>query len=1094
MEGGAYKTQGADTCVYIPNVACAKRGKKTLRTAPAGTQLVSRITRDSKELNVQRAVIVALNGLALKGIGISSFFNLADSACAPEFKVSDQRSQCTVGVLQGNESGLTNLVTPKQDETLESSILNRTKPDALIKTSLRDLMFAMARLNSEYVTHSDTHFGNLGWMGNQLVIFDWGRGTRNRAEFKKWASKYVESWNEHERAYWMGYNQHTVQFSLVEEMMVKKVIKKPGAYQALLSVWDVLGLLGPARTHGIVSEPRTQAFLNTLFGQIVKDPSIDATSLVIRLIPSLFADPPAIHPATADRQMPPAEAKILSRVVPNPETATPTPVPAPSILQAIGLAPAPPPPPPPPPAPDSAPPLGSPAPVEDKKMTDIKNACRALLAPSGGRRTRRRKLKGGAFLTSGADTCVYSPEVACAKRPDPPIPPGDYVSRITEKKGTAKDKRNQALVKEAIQRIKEKYGMDVSSSFNLAVAICTPKFKESDLVGGPCEADEDNTTAIGKQKDKLNFITPKQDEDFSGSTEARNPIMVEKLRRLFRDVVFLNNEGIVHGDIHDGNVSWMGDHLVLHDWGHTYIGVKGMKKAIKERYFDLTALRDMFSRCTIVLERNPDDDTLRRYMMFYDIVEMTYELLKNSTPRVQHADLDTFIDYLNTVWDSKVSGDELRVKILMGVNMLFPQGQAAPPAPAPVPPPPPPAPPPPAPPIGSPAPGSAPLPGSPAPAPAPVEDKKTTDIKNACRALLGSAGGTRRRRHRRTRKRIGRKMKGGVLLGVGTAAMVFASGNGWDFLPPPVRSTFPPPPRELGPEDLVAHVTRPEYGVTDKNLFVRRLGDVDPYVKMMTNPSIVAYDVNTDAFLGSFVLAQENLISGSAAAMTLHEEWSTVRQLPLTCSLMLRYDKVAKADLLSLVDIMIGLVHINGRFVQCDLHDDNFGVMRDGCPIISDYDRLQTDITGLDSYLDDMSEFKELETKLPWLVDVFQLSLTVRTKLEKSVELLGQIMKIFDLLTILYFVDLKYPKFNIWTDATRVWIRQNWESMTQQALHERISALGQMIGTAAGGREWRRMSMDEERAMAAEYNARSGPARNIAGRWAAIRNRYRFGI
>jgi hypothetical protein len=109
-----------------------------------------------------------------------------------------------------------------------------------------------------------------------------------------------------------------------------------------------------------------------------------------------------------------------------------------------------------------------------------------------------------------------------------------------------------------------------------------------------------------------------------------------------------------------------------------------MRKAIKERYFDLTALHDMFDKCTIVLERKPDDDTLRRYMMFYDLVEMTYELLKNSTPKVQHADLDTFIEHLNKVWDSKVSGDDLRVQILKGVNTLFPQGNAAPaPAPAP---------------------------------------------------------------------------------------------------------------------------------------------------------------------------------------------------------------------------------------------------------------------------------------------------------------------------------------------------------------------------------------------------------------------------
>ena len=339
-------------------------------------------------------------------------------------------------------------------------------------------------------------------------------------------------------------------------------------------------------------------------------------------------------------------------------------------------------------------------------------------------------------------------------------------------------------------------------------------------------------------------------------------------------------------------------------------------------------------------------------------------------------------------------------------------------------------------------------------------------------------------------------MKGGVLLAVGTGAMVFASGNGWDFLPPPVGS-IPPPPLKVGPEDLVAHVTKTEDDVTDKNLFVQRVGDVDPYVKMITNPSIVAYDVNRDAFLGSFVVAQNNLISGSAAAMTLHEEWSTGRQVPLTCSLMLRYDSVANADLLSLVDIMIGLVHINGRFVHCDLHDDNFGVMRDGCPVITDYDRVRTDGGRLSMYID--RYISGNLANYPWFADIYKIYLETRDAATEAeaVQFMGQITKIFDLLTVLYFVDAKYPtaKFNIWTNSTREWIRQNWKKkITQQDLHSAVSALGEKVAMAATGREWRRMSMDEERAMAAEYNARSGPARNIAGRWAAIRNRYRFGI
>jgi hypothetical protein len=756
MDGGAYKTQGADTCVYIPHVTCARKGRKTLRSAPAGTELVSRITRDARELYVQKAVIAALNAIAVKGTGISNFFNLADSACVPEFKAADQRARCTVKELQGSETGLINLVTPKQDETLESSIRNRTKPDALIKTSLRDLMIAMARLNSEYVAHCDTHFGNLGWMGNQLVIFDWGRGTKNRAEFKKWASKYADNWNEHERAYWMGYNQHTVQFSLVEDMIDRKAIKKSGAYTALLSVWDVLGILGPACTHGIVSESRSTAFLKTLFDQIVKNPSMDTTSLVIRLIPSLFADPPAIHPATADRQMPLAEAKILSRIVPNPETATPTPVPAPpSILQAIGLAP----PPPPAPAPPSP---ASPAPVPD----------------------------------------------------------------------------------------------------------------------------------------------------------------------------------------------------------------------------------------------------------------------------------------------------------------------SAPPSPA------------------SPAPGSAPPPGS--PAPAPVEDKKMTDIKNACRALLATSGGTRRRRHRRTRKRIGRKMKGGVLLGAGMGAMVFGLKSNENFLPPPVGS-IPPIPPGLGPGDIVAHVTKTEDDVNGKNTLVQRLAAENPYVKMVTTPSIATYDVKTDTFLSTFVQSQENLISGSADAMKLYEIWSSGTQPPLTCSLMLRYNKFSEGDILSLVDLMIGLVHINGRFVHADLNDDNMGIMRDGCPVITDYDRLQTDPMGLSRYIE--RYIVENTSKFPWFTDIEELYSNMSpASQEQALQFMDQLMKIFDLLTVLYFVDKTNPKLSAITKAFRDWIRQNWKTMNQQQLHKTVSKLGQLIINATTGKEWRPMTMEAEITMAKEYNARPQPARNTPGLWDATRNHYRFGI
>jgi hypothetical protein len=365
QKGGVFKAQGADTCVFIPQVDCAKKGKRTLRRAVPGTEFVSRITQDDYEIKVQRAVAKALDALDGKGVSISKFFNLADSSCVPQFKPLDDRTRCTITALQGDEANLHNLVTPKQNETLLVSIREKTKPDILIKNSVRDLMLAMVRINEEHITHSDSHFNNIGWMGNQLVIFDWGRGTTDKKSFKGWASRYVVLWNMAERAHWKSYNQHKLQFALIDEMEKAGLLKKAGTYGILMSVWDTLGLLGPARTHGIVSEERAKVFTDTLFKWVVANVNTgDASTEVTRLIPALFADPPEIHPATADKPMPPAEAEALGRIIPSPE-----------VISSPTLVPQKP---------------ADPVPTEDKKMTDIKNACRALLATGGTRRRRRR--------------------------------------------------------------------------------------------------------------------------------------------------------------------------------------------------------------------------------------------------------------------------------------------------------------------------------------------------------------------------------------------------------------------------------------------------------------------------------------------------------------------------------------------------------------------------------------------------------------------------------------------------------------------------------------------------------------------------------
>jgi len=365
MRGGEYKAQGADTCVYIPHVECASKKVKTIRSSAPGTEFVSRIIQNEYEVTVQKAVVKALDAIAVKGVGISNFFNLADSACTPKFKPEDKRERCTVPELQGEQKGLTNLVTPKQGDTLHRTIYAKSKPDALIKTSLKGLMLAMVRMNAEKVTHSDSHFNNLGWIGDQLVIFDWGRGTVGSKSFKMWVMSYL-SWDSAKQKEWKTFSQHTIQFALLDTFAEKLKGKKSTAlYETIASAWDTLGLLGPARAAGIVSEEKGKAFAVEIFKSIREKPDEPLTNRLMVMIPTLFGDPPAIHPIVAEKPMPPAEVQAVSRIIPavvnNPESSAEPPAPV------------------------------APAPAVDRRLEDMKDACRKLLAPAGGTRRRRRR-------------------------------------------------------------------------------------------------------------------------------------------------------------------------------------------------------------------------------------------------------------------------------------------------------------------------------------------------------------------------------------------------------------------------------------------------------------------------------------------------------------------------------------------------------------------------------------------------------------------------------------------------------------------------------------------------------------------------------
>ena len=181
------------------------------------------------------------------------------------------------------------------------------------------------------------------------------------------------------QTYWKSYSQHTLQFTLIDQLVQAKIFNSPASFESLMSVWDTLGLLGPAAAAGIVSEQESKLFLKDVFDAIRSDWKKPITErLVTTLIPNLFGGQSIVHPIVAEKPMPPAEAQVVKRILPapvvnNPESTPPVaavaPPPVPAAVQK---------------APKAA--------KADKKMEDIKAACRKLLEPEGGRRrTLRRK-------------------------------------------------------------------------------------------------------------------------------------------------------------------------------------------------------------------------------------------------------------------------------------------------------------------------------------------------------------------------------------------------------------------------------------------------------------------------------------------------------------------------------------------------------------------------------------------------------------------------------------------------------------------------------------------------------------------------------
>ena len=242
--GGAFLAQGADTCVYDPPVACEDD------PTPAPTGHVSRIVRSSEgEVQIQSAVRAKVLELEKTYPGqVAPYVNLATSHCTPDLKKSDIKNakgaSCSIHSqlqTEGVKDRFDNLITPKQGADLYKT----ATPDSTFFPALRKLFRAILLLNSVDVVHSDLHTGNIAWVGNKLVVHDWGRAIATRGDFINKTLAGVQA----DLRYLKKYPQYVRPCELTEEcglavysnrLSVQQIMAVP----RLMRVWDTLGLLG----------------------------------------------------------------------------------------------------------------------------------------------------------------------------------------------------------------------------------------------------------------------------------------------------------------------------------------------------------------------------------------------------------------------------------------------------------------------------------------------------------------------------------------------------------------------------------------------------------------------------------------------------------------------------------------------------------------------------------------------------------------------------------------------------------------------------------------------------------------------------------
>jgi hypothetical protein len=219
--------------------------------------------------------------------------------------------------------------------------------------------------------------------------------------------------------------------------------------------------------------------------------------------------------------------------------------------------------------------------------------------------------RGGEFIASGADTCVYDPPLKCVGKPN--LPAGKYVSRVVrEDEGEVEI---QQQIKEIIDRYEAKYIGKIKPYFNLMEDACTRfQLNPSDMTNKDSGKQCGNFLRMRQpgliMRDYVNIRTPKQMETVTryneekGIRELSRPLEVTArgLYNIMRALIYTRGD-FVHIDAHEGNIAWMPNgNLVLFDWG----------RATTERDEPLEILINSFLK-------EPEENT-KYGQFFYNIV------------------------------------------------------------------------------------------------------------------------------------------------------------------------------------------------------------------------------------------------------------------------------------------------------------------------------------------------------------------------------------------------------------------------------------------------------------------------------------------